>query len=88
MKFLAEITVNLKDGVRDVQGSAIDTVLRRTKIEDNANVKVGKFFKFFVEGEGENIARAKLNTICSEVLSNPILEKYNVEKFEKIDEVL
>ncbi len=84
MKYKADVVVTLKDGIRDPQGSAIATVLKRIKIEENPNVGVGKFFTIEVEGTDEASAKAKLDHIASEVLSNPILEKYEVTRFEAI----
>lgn len=84
MRYKTSVIVTLKNGVRDPQGSAIDTILKRTKIQDDPNVGVGKYFTLEVEGEDETTARKKLEHICQEVLSNPILEKYNIERFEKV----
>ena len=83
LKYEADIVVTLKNGVRDPQGSAIETVLKRTGMEENPNVAVGKFFSVIVNGENESAAKAKLENICQEVLSNPILEKYKIERFEQ-----
>lgn len=82
MKYKANIVVTLKDGVRDPQGSAIATILKRTNIEKEPNVGVGKFFSIEVEENTEETAKEKLNHIANEVLSNPILEKYEITKFE------
>lgn len=82
MKYQANIVVTLKDGVRDPQGSAIATILKRTNIEKEPNVGVGKFFSMEIEGTSEENAKEKLSHIANEVLSNPILEKYKITKFE------
>lgn len=84
MKYKADVVVTLKNGVRDPQGSAIATILRRMKIEEKPNVCVGKFFTIEVEGTDEQTAKAKLAHIADEVLSNPILEKYEITKFEAL----
>ena len=83
-KFKADIIVTLKKGVRDPQGTAVDTVLRRTGLEENAGVQVGKFFTLSVSGNDEVDARDKLNKICEDVLSNPVLESYEVERFLEV----
>lgn len=84
MKYKANVVVTLKDGVRDPQGSAIATVLRRMQIETEPNVCVGKFFTIEVEESDERCAKLKLEHIASEVLSNPILEKYEITRFEAV----
>lgn len=84
MRYKGDVVVTLKDGVRDPQGSAIATILKRTKIEHEPNVGVGKFFSIEVDGNSENSAKAKLEHIAQEVLSNPILEKYEITRFEAL----
>lgn len=84
MKYKANVVVTLKNGVRDPQGSAIATVLRRMQIENEPNVGVGKFFTIEVEGGTEKDAKTKLEHIAQEVLSNPILEKYEITRFEAL----
>lgn len=83
-KYKADIIVKLKKGVRDPQGAAIDTVLKRTGTEDEAQVQVGKFFTLSVTGENETAAKEKLNLICEDVLSNPVLESYKIERFMEV----
>jgi len=83
-KYKADVIVTLKKGVRDPQGTAVDTVLRRTGFEESAEVQVGKFFTLSVTGNNETDAREKLNKICEDVLSNPVLESYEIERFLEV----
>ncbi len=83
-KYKADIIVTLKNGVRDPQGAAVDMVLKRTGMEDSAGVHTGKFFSLSITGEDEASVKAKLNTICEEVLSNPVLETYKIERFSEV----
>lgn len=83
-KYKADVIVKLKKGVRDPQGTAVDTVLKRTGLEENAEVQVGKFFTLSVNGNNESDARKKLNKICEDVLSNPVLESYEVERLLEV----
>lgn len=82
MRYKANIIVTLKDGIRDPQGSAIETILKRIKYDENPKVDVGKFFTIRIEEDDEESAKLKLEKIAQEVLSNPILEKYEITKFE------
>lgn len=84
MKYSAEVIVTLKEGVRDPEGTAVDRVLKRTGLEDNAHVNVGKFFTLSISADNDHDASEKLNKICYDVLSNPILERYKIERFEKV----
>jgi len=83
-KYKADVIVKLKNGVRDPQGSAVDTVLRRTGLEEEAQVKVGKFFTLSINSNNESEARKKLDKICHDVLSNPVLESYEVERLAEV----
>lgn len=80
-KYKADVVVTLKNGVRDPQGTAVDTVLKRIGLEEQAGVHTGKFFTLGVSGENEAAAREKLDRICEDVLSNPVLESYRIERF-------
>lgn len=84
MKYKADVIVTLKNGVRDPQGSAIETVLKRMEIDKKPSVGVGKFFTLELEGANKRTAQEKLEHIASEVLSNPILEKYEITRFEAL----
>jgi len=83
MKYNAEVIVTLKNGVRDPQGAAVDTVLKRTGMEESAGVRVGKYFTLAVSAQNDIEAQTKINQICNDILSNPILESYNIERLEK-----
>lgn len=83
MIYNAEVIVTLKEGIRDPEGTAIDTVLKRTGMELDSKVRVGKYFRFSVSAENDPEASEKLHKICTEVISNPILETYKIERFEK-----
>jgi len=83
-KYKADIVVKLKNGVRDPQGTAVDTILKRTNLEEQPNVQVGKYFSLSISGYTEQEARTKLEKICEDVLSNPVLESYEIERFAQI----
>jgi phosphoribosylformylglycinamidine (FGAM) synthase PurS component len=53
-------------------------------MEEAADMQVGKFFTFSVNAENENEAKGKISKICEDVLSNPILENYRVERIKTL----
>lgn len=83
MKFRAEIIVKLKHGVKDPQGIAAENIIKRTGLDKEAKVKAGKYYEVFIEDETEEKAKEKLNKICHDILSNPVLEKFNIVRFEE-----
>lgn len=84
MRYQADVVVKLKNGVRDPQGSALETVLKRIQLEENPKIQVGKFFTIEIEGIDEKSAREKLEKIAFEALSNPVLEIYEIKRFETL----
>lgn len=84
LRYKADIVVTLKEGIRDPQGNAIETILKRIKFEESSKVNVGKFFTLEIEEKDEASAKLKLERIADEVLSNPVLEKYEITRFEAI----
>ena len=76
----AKVYVNLKPGVLDPQGKAIQhsvTLLGFTGITD---IRQGKYFEIALDSSlGEDQARESIARMAREVLSNPIIEDYRVE---------
>lgn len=83
MKFSAKVIVKLKYGVKDPQGIAAENTIRRIDIDKTASIKAGKYYEIEIEESDELKAREKLEKICSEVLSNPVLERYEIIGIEK-----
>lgn len=86
MRYFTEIIVTLIKEIRDVQGEALDVVLNRINLENQANSRVGKFFTLEVEAESYDEALEKINNIAKDTLSNPVLEQYKIVKVEEICE--
>jgi phosphoribosylformylglycinamidine synthase len=75
----ANVIVRLKEAVHDPQGETIGNVLKQVGFRSVAAVRQGKFFELTLEvdsrEEGERLARE----IAARVLSNPVLEVFEVE---------
>lgn len=85
MKFKAQVIVKLKDNVKDAKGAAVNAVLKRIEFEENANVRIGKFFELNVNADSEEDAKEKLLNIIKEVFANPVVETYEVIDFRRVD---
>jgi phosphoribosylformylglycinamidine synthase PurS subunit len=79
MKFQAEVTVSLKEGVLDPQGKTIGDALKALGFENIINVKTGKIFTLEIEGETEADAAGAASEAASKLLANPVIEQFNVE---------
>jgi phosphoribosylformylglycinamidine synthase PurS subunit len=76
----AEVFVTLKRGVLDPQGKAIHHAIGTVGYDGVADVRQGKYFEIeLADGLTAEAARAELDRIAREILSNPVIEDYRVE---------
>ena len=76
----AKVYVNLKSGVLDPQGKAIQHSVELLGFTGIADVRQGKYFEIALEENLDNQqARESVEKMAREVLSNPIIEDYRVE---------
>ena len=76
-KFDFEVKISLKKGILDTQGMATEKVLKRMGYKINS-INFGKDIKFSLESKDENSARKSAEQIAHEVLTNPVLETYEL----------
>ncbi len=75
----AIIQVAPKKTVLDPQGRAITKALQGHGHEGIVDVRQGKFFEIqLAPGESREAARARLERLAAEVLSNPVIEDFEV----------
>mgnify|MGYP001179619620 CR=1 FL=1 len=74
----ALIAVMPKRTVLDPQGEAVCEAIHHLGFEAVADARVGKFIELRLEGIGEAEARRRLEVICHELLSNPVIEEYSL----------
>ena len=76
----AKVYVNLKSGVLDPQGKAIQHSVELLGFTGIADVRQGKYFEIALDpGVDNQQARESVEKMAREVLSNPIIEDYRVE---------
>lgn len=73
-----EIVVTLRDGVLDPQGQAIQRALRKMGHSDVTGVRQGKVFELEFAGTDVEEARRESTRIAEEILSNPLIEKFEI----------
>ncbi len=74
----AKVTVMPKRSILDPQGVAVRDAMRQQGMEQISSVRIGKVIEIEV-AEGDALDEAKLNEICHELLSNPVIEDYQLE---------
>lgn len=82
MKF--RVFVSLKPTVLDPQGQTICRALNSMGHSSIVDVRQGKYFDISVaEGVAREQAEREIEQIAQDVLANPVIEEYRVERLEE-----
>jgi phosphoribosylformylglycinamidine synthase PurS subunit len=77
--FRFAVNVTPKAGILDPQGRAVEGSLTHLGVTGVSAVRVGRRVELTVEASSETEARATVDRLASELLSNPLIEAYAVE---------
>ena len=73
----AHVYVTLKTSVLDPQGQTIHNALRKHGFADVSAVRQGKYFALsLADGLSADAAKAEVERIAREVLTNPVIEEF------------
>ena len=72
------VDVMLKPEILDPQGKAVHGALPRLGLEGVSDVRQGKRFELEVDGELTEQRLAQLHEIAEKLLSNPVIEDFEV----------
>jgi len=75
----ANVVVKLKNAVHDPQGETIRHALEQLELGQIESVRQGKFFELTVEASSKEEAEKIVREVALRVLSNPVLEVFQVE---------
>jgi phosphoribosylformylglycinamidine synthase len=73
------VNVRPKDGILDPQGRAVEGSLGHLGIEGVSAVRVGRRIELTVTADTEAAAREVVERLAAELLSNPLIESFDVE---------
>ena len=76
--FTFEVLVSLKPGLLDPQGKAVEGSLPAMGFDNVAAVRVGKHIRLTVDAADENAAIAQVREMATRVLSNPVIEDFEI----------
>jgi phosphoribosylformylglycinamidine synthase subunit PurS len=79
-----EVVVMLKRGMADPQGRAVQDALPTMGWSGVADVRVGKHVELTVEADGEDAARGLVEQIAGRLLSNPVIEDFQILSVEDV----
>lgn len=75
---MAHVYVTLKRTVLDPQGQTIHNALKKMRYAGVEDVRQGKYFQLtLADGLKEAEARAEVERIAREVLTNPVIEEFS-----------
>jgi len=71
-----KVIVMPKQSVLDPQGVAVRDAIHHHGMSEIKNVRIGKFMELEIDGA---VDESKLEGLCRDLLSNPVIEDYRVE---------
>ena len=74
------VNVRPKDGILDPRGRAVEGSLGHLGIDGVSAVRVGRRVELTVAAASAADARAVVERLASELLSNPLIESYDIEE--------
>ncbi len=77
--FRFAVNVTPRPGILDPQGRAVEQSLPHLQISGVSGVRVGRRVELTVTAGSEAEARAVVDRLARELLSNPLIEAYEVE---------
>lgn len=80
--YKADVTVTYKKSVLDPQGNAVLKSLQSLGYQNVEQVRVGKHIEILLEAENAASAQVQLDEMCERLLSNPVIEDYQVSLSE------
>ena len=75
----ARIHISYKPGVLDPQGQAIGNALKGLGFTGVGEVRQGKLIELDLTDTDPLDARARVEEMCRQLLSNPVIENYAIE---------
>jgi phosphoribosylformylglycinamidine synthase subunit PurS len=77
--FRFAVNVTPKEGILDPQGRAVESSLPHLGVSGVSAVRVGRRVELTVDAPTETEARATVDRLAGELLSNPLIEAFTVE---------
>jgi phosphoribosylformylglycinamidine synthase PurS subunit len=79
-EFRFAVNVTPKPGILDPQGRAVEGSLGHLGIDGVSEVRVGRRVELTVDAADEASASATVERLARELLSNPLIEAFEVER--------
>jgi phosphoribosylformylglycinamidine synthase len=73
------VIVTPKAAVLDPQGAAVREAMQHLGMPEVRDVRIGKYLEIEVDGDEAQL-EPRLRELCRDLLSNPVIEDYKLEK--------
>jgi phosphoribosylformylglycinamidine synthase PurS subunit len=73
----ARVIVMPKAAVLDPQGNAVRDAMRHLGMPEVRSVRIGKYMEIEIEGHDGEL-ESRLHQLCRDLLSNPVIEDYEL----------
>jgi phosphoribosylformylglycinamidine synthase PurS subunit len=80
----AKVIVMPKAAVLDPQGNAVRDAMRHLGMPEVRSVRIGKYMEIDIDGQNGDL-ETRLRGLCRDLLSNPVIEDYELQKAEAED---
>jgi phosphoribosylformylglycinamidine synthase PurS subunit len=74
-----KVVVTPKAAVLDPQGAAVREAMQHLGMPEVRSVRIGKYLEIELDDKTQDLD-ARLNDLCRDLLSNPVIEDYEVVK--------
>lgn len=84
--FVARIIVKMKPTIKDIKGLTLKRAIESYMPIENLSCNVGSFYSLKFDANDEAEALKTVKNIASEILSNEVIETFEIRALEEIDE--
>lgn len=81
--FKVEVKIKRRPSILDPQGVAVEKGAIHLGLNNIKETRIGKYVEFVVETNDKDEAEKQVNTYCSKLLTNPIMEDFEY-KMEQV----
>jgi phosphoribosylformylglycinamidine (FGAM) synthase PurS component len=85
-KFCAKLIVKMKPTVKDIKGLTIKRAIESFIQIDNLSCNAGNYYVLKFDAKNEIEALHIVEKIADEILSNEVIETYDIKSLEEINE--
>jgi phosphoribosylformylglycinamidine synthase len=85
VRYRAQIVVSLNEGLLDPQGKAVEGSLPALGWTNVSGVRVGRYVQLDLEADGADAAEDQVRRMAERLLSNPVIETFDVVDISERD---